>query len=316
MSTNPFVTIMIPTYNQSEYLQQAIESALNQTYGNLEIIVSDDSSTDKGVVSILNKFQDNDKVRIFQNEVNLGRVKNYHTSLYERAKGEWVINLDGDDVFEDRTFIEQAMELIAGEPELVMVSGTTVEMSATSEKINRANRGEFKILSSETAYTNFLEGKYFPFHGATLYNRKQALAVGFYLHDIISTDLESFLRLMQTGLVGVIGSIVLKHRSHDSNASYNMSVDDFIENIVVFSAPLRLSENVSSLVEKTILKNWVRRFAFRKGKDNAYRILKQLHSNKGYLHYLREIWEMDKMVALSIFVQPKNILKMIRNISN
>lgn len=109
---NPLVSIMIPTYNQSKYLEEAIESALAQTYRPLEIIVSDDGSTQKDVSKILNKYKSHQNISIYINDRNLGRVKNYRTTLYERTAGKWVINLDGDDYFYDPGFIEKAMSLV------------------------------------------------------------------------------------------------------------------------------------------------------------------------------------------------------------
>ncbi|MDZ7817324.1 MAG: glycosyltransferase family A protein [Aliarcobacter sp.] len=66
---------MIPTYNQKEYICEAINTALSQTYENIEVIVCDDNSTDNTYELI--KSIKNKKLKIFKNCSNLGRIKNY-----------------------------------------------------------------------------------------------------------------------------------------------------------------------------------------------------------------------------------------------
>ena len=67
------VSILIPTYNQAMYIGQAVESALQQDWPELEVIVSDDGSSDD-TQRVLEKFRDDERVRISRNTGNLGRV--------------------------------------------------------------------------------------------------------------------------------------------------------------------------------------------------------------------------------------------------
>ena len=115
MTTSPKVSIQIPTYNQEDYIAAAIESALMQDYGNIEIIVADDCSTDN-TQGIIKKFENNPKVKYFRNKKNLGRVANYHKALYEYCTGDWVVNLDGDDYFIAANFISDGISQINNHP--------------------------------------------------------------------------------------------------------------------------------------------------------------------------------------------------------
>jgi len=111
----PLVSIAIPTFNQEEYILQAVKSALSQTYPRLEVIVSDDHSTDH-TREVLKTLKADARLKYFINEPGLGRVKNYRRSLYEYASGDWFINVDGDDFFTDVEFVEDAMgEMVACE---------------------------------------------------------------------------------------------------------------------------------------------------------------------------------------------------------
>ena len=65
------VSIGIPTFNRSNLIKNAIQSALNQTYENIEIIISNNASTDK-TIDILETFSSNKKIRVFHQEKNIG----------------------------------------------------------------------------------------------------------------------------------------------------------------------------------------------------------------------------------------------------
>ncbi|HEY1869535.1 MAG TPA: glycosyltransferase family 2 protein, partial [Chitinophagaceae bacterium] len=111
MNNYPLVSIMIPAYNQAEVLGTAIESALSQDYPHLEVVVSDDCSTDE-TKAVLKKFETDTRLRYYRNTQNSGRVANYKKTLEQYVNGDWVVNLDGDDYFTDLSFISKAIQLI------------------------------------------------------------------------------------------------------------------------------------------------------------------------------------------------------------
>lgn len=104
----PLVTIAIPTYNRANlYLIQAIESALNQTYPNLEIIISDNCSTDDTEM-VVRSFKDT-RIRYFkQKKKNIGGNNNFNFCL-KQARGEYFLLLMDDDLI-DSDFIETCMQ--------------------------------------------------------------------------------------------------------------------------------------------------------------------------------------------------------------
>ena len=91
---NPEVSVIIPAYNSEKYLFQAIASALNQTYDNLEVIVVDDASTDQ-TVRIARSFRDK-RLKILENKQNLG-VSGARNRALQAARGNWIALLDSDD---------------------------------------------------------------------------------------------------------------------------------------------------------------------------------------------------------------------------
>lgn len=312
--SDPLITIMIPTYNQPQTLKEAIESARNQTYGNIEIVISDDASPDKDVSKLLQQYEKLSSITINRNPSNIGRVANYHSLLYKHANGVWIVNLDGDDYFQDPSFIEKAVSLAKENPSLVMISGRCLELTPDGKiEPHQENSGESRTLSPTEAYTALYDKKYLPFHGSTLYKRDLAREIGFYKSDTITSDFQSLLKFIQAGDIGVVKSQAVVHRTHESNASVDMSVEELIDNAGVFFAPLDDTGNVPSQVSCNFLRGWVQNYAYREGRAIAYRILKKFKDNTGYRAYLRAISRYSKKVAFKIMIQPKNILKYLHN---
>ncbi|HRW98509.1 MAG TPA: glycosyltransferase [Cyclobacteriaceae bacterium] len=97
MTDHPLVSVICLCYNHREFVEEAIESVLGQTYPNVEIIVVDDASVDGSVdviVSLLSRYP---HVKFFKNEENMGNCKSFNLAL-ENASGDFVIDLSADDI--------------------------------------------------------------------------------------------------------------------------------------------------------------------------------------------------------------------------
>lgn len=112
MISGPLVSICIPTYNGSQLLREAIASALNQTYPFIEIVISDDNSTDN-TSNTVEAFQDK-RIRYTRNEKNIGLAENFRKSLM-LSGGKYICFLGQDDILEP-TFIEWAVSRLEEQP--------------------------------------------------------------------------------------------------------------------------------------------------------------------------------------------------------
>lgn len=106
--SNPKVSVCIPIYNGMAHLAEAIESALAQTYADLEILLVDDCSDDESVALARRLAEDDCRVRCFRNPQNLGLVGNWNRCI-ELARGQWIKFLFQDDVLAP-TCIERLLE--------------------------------------------------------------------------------------------------------------------------------------------------------------------------------------------------------------
>ncbi|MCV9931279.1 glycosyltransferase [Flavobacterium sp. LS1R47] len=105
----PLVSIMIPVYNRENIIGETLDCAINQTYNNIEIIVSDNCSTDK-TWSILEEYaKKDDRIKIYKNEINLGPVLNWKNCI-DKIQGEYIKILWSDDLMTN-DFIQKTLPL-------------------------------------------------------------------------------------------------------------------------------------------------------------------------------------------------------------
>ena len=91
------VSVIIPVYNSSKYLKECLDSVLNQTYKNLEIIIIDDKSTDNSV-DIINSYKDK-RIKLIKLKKNSG-VSVCRNKGIEKASGDYITFIDSDDYWE------------------------------------------------------------------------------------------------------------------------------------------------------------------------------------------------------------------------
>lgn len=115
------VSVLMPTYNHEKYVRQAIDSALSQEIDfNIEIIVADDASTDKTQQILYDEYKE--KVKLVLRKKNLGGTKNMY-DLLRKAKGKYVILLEGDDYWINEKVLKHMVEFLETNKTYVGVAG-------------------------------------------------------------------------------------------------------------------------------------------------------------------------------------------------
>lgn len=113
------VTVLMPTYNVAPYVKEAIESVLQQTYRDFELLVIDDCSTDN-TVAIVRQIND-PRIRVVQNERNLGLAENLNRGL-SLISTEYVSRMDGDDIAEPQ-WLEREVSILDSHPDIGICGG-------------------------------------------------------------------------------------------------------------------------------------------------------------------------------------------------
>lgn len=121
-NTNPLVTIGLPTYNRPEGLQKCLESISAQTYPELEIIISNNCSTDERVQPIIDAFASADKrVKVIRQPVNVGLEENFN-AVFAASSADYLIWMSDDDYF-DGNYIAECVYFLESHPDHVLCSG-------------------------------------------------------------------------------------------------------------------------------------------------------------------------------------------------
>lgn len=123
MKDSPLVSVIIPVYNYERYLGEAVESVLNQTYKNLEVIVVDDGSTDQSG-AVARSFANRGVRYCPQIHAGIGPARNKGVEL---ARGEFLAFLDADDRWPLEK-IERQLRAFESDPELEMVFGYALQL--------------------------------------------------------------------------------------------------------------------------------------------------------------------------------------------
>lgn len=127
----PFVSVVINNYNYDKYLKEAIESALNQSYGRKEIIVVDDGSTDSSREII--KSYGNRIIPVLKNNGGQASAMN---AGFRFSKGDWVCFLDSDDVWLPEK-ISKVVETTKKNPDAVMIYHRIQPISSSGDYIEK-----------------------------------------------------------------------------------------------------------------------------------------------------------------------------------
>ena len=150
---SPLVSILIPTYNRENLIKDAIESALNQTYKNIEIIIVDNKSIDN-TWQVIKSYEGKDsRIKAFQNKKNIGPVLNWKECV-SFSKGSFVKFLFSDDYISEN-YIEQGMKLFDSNTSFVLSPVKIVNESNLELKLF-FNYNNLNVINKRQYFFNIL----------------------------------------------------------------------------------------------------------------------------------------------------------------
>lgn len=133
MSSNqPLVSVLMPCYNAAAYFDEAVQSVLNQSYKNLEILLIDDGSSDNTRSLIADYASRDSRIVPVYNEHNLGLIRTLNKGV-KMASGEYVARMDADDISSDNR-IERMIEVLNENPAVDVISAGYYSMSADGKR--------------------------------------------------------------------------------------------------------------------------------------------------------------------------------------
>lgn len=223
----PLVSVCIPAYNNAGYIGETIESILDQTYRNLELIIVDDNSKDR-TPEILQEYAEKDsRIKVYHNEKNLGMTGNWNRCL-QLCTGEYIKLICADDMIDKNAIaIEaEAMKEHAG-VNLVESDTRLVDMSGKKTGAYKRYYKSGIVSGKKLAKTSLIWNDFF---GAPLNNlvRKKALEeTGYFDKDFTYIlDFDFWVRIACTGDVFIIHKLLNSFRVRkDSNTGMLIGKD-------------------------------------------------------------------------------------------
>jgi len=207
------VSIIIPCYNGEAYLQEAIESALSQTYQPVEVIVVDDGSTDRSP-EIAQKFP----VRYIR-QPNRGLTKSRNLGV-RKSRGSYVVFLDADDRLKPDA-IKTGLRVLAEHPECAMAVGDHIFVSHEGRQI----AGSRKECLPASHYEALLKSNFIEMISTVLFRRSVLEDVGgFDTRLRVAEDYELYLRIARDYPICCHSTVVAEYRMHQANASHNSAL--------------------------------------------------------------------------------------------
>lgn len=215
-SITPLVSVIIPTYNRAHLISQSIESVLNQTFKDYEIIVVNDGSTDNTKELLSTRY--GEKILYIGKKKNKGLSAARNTGI-EASRGKYIAILDDDDEWLPHK-LEMQIDLMHKNQSLGLVYCGYYEVNRYSEVIR-----EIKATRRGYVFSNLLCGNCIVPASAALVKREVFFKTGYFDENLSSCeDWDMWLRVSQSYEVDFVDQPLVKYKIHDYNMHKNLLI--------------------------------------------------------------------------------------------
>ena len=282
------VSVVIPTHNRVDLLSRAIDSALNQTYKNLEVIVVSDGSTD-GTDELMQKYEKDSRVKYIN--YKSGHGGNYARNMgIKAARGEFVAFLDDDDEWWSNK-IEKQICIMSSDKEIGLVyTGTHSIFVDDNIEFDSCSmlQGD---MSKRILFDNFVGST------TTVMLRKNVLEKSGLFDESLSAmqDYDLWVRVCQVCRVGVVSEPLVNYYNYNTSGQITLNFEKYEKAYDI------LNNKYRELYKKMTQKEWKRKIAGQKNSIGmkAHRCNKGSVARRYYKQSLAECFQL-KTVLLYI----------------
>ena len=210
------ISVVMPAYNAEQYIAEAIESILNQTFTDFELIIIDDGSTDR-TIEIIEGYKD-PRIRFYRNEQNAGVALTLNRGI-ELAKGEFVARMDSDDIAELNR-LEMQLNYMNAHPE-VAVLGTGIELFGIQHGTKQFSQS-YEELKIDLLFSSC-------FAHPTVMMRTELLRGGNYSYNPAFSRMEDYDlwdRISAQHPIASLPDILLRYRIHPAQVTQKRTSED------------------------------------------------------------------------------------------
>ena len=209
----PLVSVLIPAYNMEKYICCCIESALQQSHSNIEIILCDNASTDN-TVSLASAYSD-PRFQVFRNESNIGAIANFN-KLLTLAKGDFVKFLEADDYL-DPDCVKKLLAPLLNDPESVMSCCGKYLIDSKGEIIGEHKKRRSEVISGRLVIKRLRQmGNEFGTPSDVLFSKKAIEQAGVFdsAFGNYLNDWDLWIRIAKHGRVCFVAEALAYVRRH------------------------------------------------------------------------------------------------------
>lgn len=243
---DPLVTIAIPTYNRADgYLKETLQSAVAQSYGNIEIIVADNCSTDE-TESLVKKYNF-PNLRYYKHKQNIGPQNNFNFCL-DRARGVYFLLLHDDDLI-DSDFVEAAMQA-AGYREDIGVIRTGIRIIDATGSSTKDCLNSVVGLPYEQFILGWYQHRTAWYLANTLYNTEKLREIGglYSNKQVLQDCIATAILAKQYGRID-LEAVKASVRRHSDEITFAVKVNDWCDDFIDFIALIdRLADKDNRLL--------------------------------------------------------------------
>lgn len=209
MNSEPLVTVLMPVYNGAKFLREAIESILNQTFTNFELLIINDGSNDSSEEIILS-YEDS-RIVYVKNEHNLKLIATLNKGL-ELAKGKYIARMDADDI-SVLSRLEKQVRFLEGNPAIGL-------LGSAFEIIGKEIKNSYPVADDDIRLTMLFLNSFL--HSSVLFRRELCLTNNLYFNKkyIHAEDYKLWTELMFKTKVSNLDEVLVKYRVHDNQISH------------------------------------------------------------------------------------------------
>ena len=274
----PLVSVIMPSYNYEEYISEAIESVLEQTFDDFELIIIDDASKDNSKKIIQSFDKKNIKIRSFFHKENQGLAKTVNECI-KKAKGKYISYFSSDDIW-SKEKLEKQLEILEKDEDLIVWSeGLIVDAKSdfTGElftQIHSAlNRKKSGDIFEELLKNNYICGQ------SLIYKRENLKNVRFDEHLKYLGDYKFIVDLAKEYKFYFIPEPLVMYRIHGRNTIFSDRIGWKKEDIRIRNYFLQeYGDEISYKVKGRILLNISKGYSYigekEKAKQNIYQAMK------------------------------------------
>ncbi|SDQ35369.1 alpha-1,3-rhamnosyltransferase [Chryseobacterium soldanellicola] len=248
---NPLVSIIVVSYNHSEFITECLDSIKKQTYKSWELIVADDASKDNSADVTKNWLKNNQiSAKTNFHSVNKGFATTLNECI-EMTEGKYVNIIAADDYFHPEFLSKCVTSIEKKDESFGMVFSSAFIIKEDKTLINYQNN--FDFYQNADHFRNTLKkANYIPAL-ATLMNRKVLLETGPYDKNILIEDYDRWLRINENYFIDFVPENLAYHRKHEENISKLKERIVFVEEILLrlkYDTSLENKQKINNDVKK------------------------------------------------------------------